>query len=82
MGGGRDKDCAAEIGFDCSGLIVYVMARGGFDRTWGCIMRARSAWVGTPEHFYPLGAGHRAVGDAIAALTVLQTIAVDSGLDR
>jgi DNA polymerase-3 subunit epsilon len=50
--------------------------------TWGCIIRARSAWVGTPEHFYPLGAGHRAVGDAIAALTVLQTIAVDSGLDR
>jgi len=48
--------------------------------TWGCIMRARSAWVGTPDHFYPLGAAHRAVGDAIAALTVLQTIAIDSGL--
>ena len=50
--------------------------------TWGCIMRARSAWVGTPDHFYPLGAAHRAVGDAIAALTVLQTIAIDSGLHR
>jgi DNA polymerase-3 subunit epsilon len=48
--------------------------------TWGCIMRARSAWVGTPDHFYPLGAAHRAVGDAIAALTVLKTIAIDSGL--
>jgi len=49
--------------------------------TWGCIMRARSAWLGTPDHFYPLGAAHRAVGDAMAALTVLQAIADDSGLD-
>jgi DNA polymerase-3 subunit epsilon len=48
--------------------------------TWGCIMRARSAWVGSPDHFYPLGATHRAVGDAIAALNILQAIADDSGL--
>ena len=50
--------------------------------TWGCIMRARSAWVGSPDHFYPLGAAHRAVGDAVAALAVLQAIAEDSGLHR
>lgn len=49
---------------------------------WGCIMRARSAWVGSPDHFYPLGAAHRAVGDAVAALAVLQAIAKDSGLHR
>jgi DNA polymerase-3 subunit epsilon len=48
--------------------------------TWGCIMRARSAWLGSPDHFHPLGAAHRAVGDAVAALTVLRAIADDSGL--
>ena len=41
-------------------------------------MRARTAWVATPDHFYRLEAGHRALGDAIAALNVLQTIAADS----
>jgi len=50
--------------------------------SWGCIMRARSAWVGSPDHFYPLGSAHRAVGDAVAALDVLQAIAEDSGLHR
>ena len=43
-------------------------------------MRARTAWVGTPDHFYQLDAGHRALGDAIAALNVLQTIAADPRL--
>ena len=50
--------------------------------TWGCIMRARSAWVGSPDHFYPLGASHRAVGDAVAALEILHAIADDSGLHQ
>ena len=50
--------------------------------TWGCIMRARSAWVGSPDHFYPLGVAHRADGDAVAALAVLQAIAEDSGVHR
>jgi len=49
---------------------------------WGCIMRARSAWVGSPDRFYPLGATHRAVGDAVAALAMLHAIAEDSGLHR
>ena len=40
----------------------------------------RLIWVGNPDHFYPLGATHRADGDAIAALNILQAIADDSGL--
>jgi len=51
-------------------------------RHMGMCMRARSAWAGTPDHFYQLDAGHGALGDAIAALNVLQTIANDSGLDQ
>lgn len=47
---------------------------------WGCIMRARSAWAGTPDHFYPLVDTHRARDNALAALTVLQAIADDSAL--
>ena len=74
--------------FDRECLLADAQRHGGDPEhlddpdTWGCVMRARSAWVGTPDHFYPLGAGHRAVGDAIAALIVLQRIADDSGLDR
>jgi DNA polymerase III epsilon subunit-like protein len=42
---------------------------------WECIMQARSDWLGRPHHRYPLGGNHRALGDAIAALNLLELIA-------
>lgn len=43
--------------------------------TWGCLMRARSDAAGHPDHYLPLNGGHRALGDCLAALNVLRTIA-------
>ncbi|MEU0389186.1 3'-5' exonuclease [Streptomyces chartreusis] len=41
---------------------------------WGCIMRRRSDWEGV-RNFLPLGGGHRALGDACAALEMLTSLA-------
>lgn len=43
--------------------------------SWGCIMQARSDAAGHPDHYLPLNGGHRALGDCLAALDVLRTIA-------
>ena len=42
---------------------------------WGCIMRARSAALGTPDHLYPLGVAHDAIAAAWAALDLIGEIA-------
>lgn len=42
---------------------------------WGCIMHARSAALGQPDHLYPLGPGHDAIAAAWAALKLLREIA-------
>lgn len=41
---------------------------------WDCLMNARSAWARV-GYWMPLGGGHRALGDALDARTVLQAIA-------
>lgn len=43
--------------------------------SWRCISQARSDWLGHPDHYLPLGAGHRALDDCVAALTTLRAIA-------
>jgi hypothetical protein len=42
--------------------------------TWDCVMEARSTWEGVRE-WLPLAGGHRALGDALAALDVLRQLA-------
>ncbi|ACV81372.1 hypothetical protein [Nakamurella multipartita] len=44
-------------------------------RRWGCIMRARSMALGTPDRLYPLGTTRGAVAAAGQALTLVQDIA-------
>lgn len=44
-------------------------------RRWGCIMRARSVALGTPDRLYPLGTTRGAVAAAGQALTLVQDIA-------
>lgn len=46
--------------------------------TWGCAMRARSAWLGSPDVFHPLQ-GSDALTQAIATVAVLQQIATREG---
>ena len=83
-GGGRVLASNAPFDYECLRSDAQRQSRNSQrlddPDTWGCIMRARSARVGSPDHFYPLGAAHRAVGDAVAALAVLQAIAEGSGL--
>lgn len=47
----------------------------GRSANWDCVMEARSTWEGVRE-WLPLGGGHRALGDALAALDVLRQLAV------
>ena len=42
---------------------------------WGCVMRARSAARGTPDHLYPLGATHDAIAAAWTVLDLVREIA-------
>ncbi len=48
--------------------------RLGAPGSWGCLMRARSAWLGTTSH-RRLGGRHRALGDAQAARRLLPGLA-------
>lgn len=42
---------------------------------WGCVMHARSAALGTPDHLYPLGAVHDAIAAAWTVLDLVREIA-------
>ncbi|MEU9796935.1 3'-5' exonuclease [Streptomyces sparsogenes] len=46
----------------------------GRSANWDCVMEARSTWEGLRE-WLPLNGGHRALGDALAALAVLRQLA-------
>ncbi|MFJ8351296.1 exonuclease domain-containing protein [Streptomyces sp. NPDC094153] len=46
----------------------------GRSANWDCVMEARSTWEGVRE-WLPLGGGHRALDDALAALDVLRQLA-------
>lgn len=48
--------------------------------SWGCIMRARSVWAGTPSICYPLASGPGSMAAAVTTLDVLHHIVEDSGL--
>lgn len=42
---------------------------------WGCVMHARSAALGTPDHLYPLGVVHDAIAAAWTVLDLVREIA-------
>ena len=60
-----------ENGLRAAGLDPAHLARA---RSWHCLMRARRRREGTGS-FVRLGGNHQAVGDCLAALTVLHEIA-------
>lgn len=62
--------------------LLFEADRGGFGigrladpGRWGCIMRARSVALGTPDRLYPLGTARGAVAAAGRALTIVDDIA-------
>ena len=44
---------------------------------WRSIAQARSNWLGHPDHYFPLPPTPRALGQCLAALSVLEDIAAD-----
>jgi hypothetical protein len=42
---------------------------------WRSIAQARPVWLGHPDHYFPLPATPRALGQCHAALSILQDIA-------
>lgn len=61
------------------GIILHEMQRvgqspAGMTTPWKCLMRARADVEGLP--WQALGGGHRAVGDCLAALEVLNELAI------
>ena len=44
---------------------------------WRSIAQARSNWLGHPDHYFPLPPAPRALGQCIAALSVLRDIATN-----
>jgi DNA polymerase III epsilon subunit-like protein len=70
--------------FDC-GRIADTSDRHGLDiehlaepGRWGCVMNRRSDWARTAR-WLPLGSGHRARGDALAAREVLLGMTMPDG---
>ncbi|GAB3278483.1 hypothetical protein GCM10027589_04660 [Actinocorallia lasiicapitis] len=73
------KITAYNSDFD-KGRISATHRHAGLDTTllpssdrWGCLMNARSTWLRIGR-WLPLGGGHRALGDALDARTVLQAL--------
>ncbi|WP_331746623.1 3'-5' exonuclease (plasmid) [Streptomyces halstedii] len=50
------------------------------EETWGCVMKQRSAWLGTTS-WRRLSGGHRALGDCLAALDVLKAMTKGRGFE-
>lgn len=57
-----------------SRMVGAAPGRLGDAGAWGCLMRARSVWLGTTSHLR-LGGGHRALSDAQAARSLLPALA-------
>ena len=77
---GARRILAYNAAFDSS-AIAATQQRAGLDTSrlpsggrWGCLMNARSIWARV-GYWMPLGGGHRALGDAHDARSVLQAIA-------
>jgi len=73
------------LAYNADGVRQWLLAEAGrrdidpghledLDR-WGCIMRARSAALGTPDHLYPLGIAHDPIAAARSALCMVREIA-------